>query len=168
MKRVPLILICLLLIAILAAGCFSKTADQSPAELDESTGASPKESGENPPQSGTDENHEPISDAPETPVASGVSFIIDEPGEGQLVKSGSELTIRGKSRIREFDIEVEDGHEILGMAHVSVSGQSQELEEFEATIELKEHTSPSGMIIFVTEDEAGERQEELILPVKFE
>ncbi|MCG1011623.1 hypothetical protein JT739_03320 [Tepidanaerobacter sp. GT38] len=168
MKRLSLIIFCLVIIALLSAGCFTKAADETPAEIDQTTRENLNESEANPSNNGTDENQEPVAEYPDTPVASDVNFIIDEPSEGQSVKSGSKLTIKGKTRVKEFNIEVEDGHEILGTAHVSVSVKSQELEEFEATVELSEHTSPSGMIIFVTEDENGQRQEELMLPINFE
>jgi len=168
MKRLSLIIFCLVLIALLSAGCFTKAADETPAEIDQTTRENLNESEANPSNNGTDENQEPVADNPDTPVASDINFIIDEPSEGQAVKSGTKLTIKGKTKVQEFNIEVEDGHEILGTAHVTVPVESQELEEFEATVELSKHTSPSGMIIFVTEDENGQRQEELMLPINFE
>ena len=167
MKRLPIIIFCLILVALLSVGCFSKAADEISNEATETTGASPKESQENPENSGTNVNQEPQVENQDTPAVLEANIIVDEPKEGQVIKSGGKVIIKGKTRLQEFDIEVEDGHEILGTAHISVQ-KSQELEEFEATIEIGEHTSPSGMIIFVTEDQDGKRQEQLLLPVKFE
>jgi hypothetical protein len=168
-ERLPLILICLVLIALLAMGCWTKASEDAQNNMSETTGeSSGLESGGNPSDSGTTGDTGPASNGPDTPVSSEASFIIDEPSQGQLVKSGGEITIKGKTRVQKFSIEIEDGHNILGNAHVNVPVKSQELEKFEVTINLEKHTSPSGMIIFVTEDEAGKRQEELLLPIKFE
>lgn len=169
MKRLPLILICLVLVVLLAVGCWTKASEDAPNEMSETTEeSSGLESEGNPSDSGTTGSEGPASNGPDTPVSSEASFIIDEPSQGQLVKSGGEFTIKGKTRVQEFSIEIEDGHNILGNAHVSIPAKSQELEGFEVTINLEKHTSPSGMIIFITEDEAGERQEGLLLPIKFE
>ena len=70
--------------------------------------------------------------------------------------------------MQEFSIEIEDGHNILGEAYVKLQEKPQELVGFEVAIELEKHTSPHGMIIFVTESKDGERQEDLILPIKYE
>lgn len=167
MRRMPKIIICVVLIALMAVGCGANVTEKSAGET---AGQGSDTQHENTPADGAangSNSDQPINDG-DTPVSSEVNFIIEEPKEHQLVESGKDLIIKGKTRVQEFSIEIEDGHNILGEAHVKLQEKLRELEEFEVTIELEKHTSPNGMIIFVTEGKDGERQEDLILPIKYE
>lgn len=169
MRRMSWVFISLMLIALLVAGCGANDVIKSGEESigqgsDAKTGDVVK--------GNTDENsnEEKSLDGGDNDVSvsHSVDFIIEEPAEDQLVKSGKELVIKGKARLQKFCIEIEDGHNILGEASVELQQKPQELSEFQVSVMLDEHTSPSGMIIFVTQDENGRRQEDLILPIKFE
>jgi hypothetical protein len=167
MRRMPIIIICIVLIALMAVGCGANVTERSAGEA---AGQGSDANLDNTPahNAANSSNSDQSVDDGDTPVSSEVSFIVEEPKEHQLVESGKDLIVKGKTRVQEFSIEIEDGHNILGEAHVKLQEKPRELVEFEVTIELEKHTSPSGMIIFVTEDKDGERQEDLILPIKFE
>ncbi|HHV17761.1 MAG TPA: hypothetical protein GXZ27_02740 [Thermoanaerobacterales bacterium] len=168
MRKMSIILISLVLIALLAVGCginAPKTNGDEAAE--EGSDVRHEDASANSTANGSNNNEQPLDDG-DTSVSHDVSFIIEEPKEHESVKSGKDLIVKGKTRVQEFSIEIEDGHNILGEAYVKLQEKPQELVGFEVTIELEKHTSPHGMIIFVTESKDGERQEDLILPIKYE
>ena len=167
MRRMPIIIICIVLTALIAVSCGANVTERSGGEAagqcsDAKPDDIPADNAAN-----SSNSDQPVDDS-DIPVSLEVSFIIEEPKEHQLVESGKNLIIKGKTRVQEFSIEIEDGHNILGEACVKLQEKPQELVGFEVTIELKKHTSPHGMIIFVTKDENDQRQEDLILPIKYE
>mgnify|MGYP001188781277 FL=1 len=174
MKRLAFIVLSLLLVLVLISSCSfnaqkpaieeNETASENGLSASE-TESSQAGSSQNEENKTIDDNVSPANSDSENPEA---DFVIFEPKEGQLVESGRELVIKGKTRIKNFRIEVEDGHNILGEASVETKDKSDGFVEFETEISLDSHTSPSGMIIFVYEGQDGKRQENFILPVKYE
>lgn len=96
------------------------------------------------------------------------NFRIASPKPGETITSP--VRIIGKARAFEatFDIEVEDGHNVLARRTVTASAAGPEFGDFDVTIPFDKPTNPSGAILFVTYSaEDGSRREELTLPVRF-
>lgn len=181
MKRNIIVAVLLILVLVIAAGCGNKSSDTVAdiQESDASSGygqepASGGGSGGLVDKGGTDKNQPSGQDdsGPDTPVSSGplTGFSIEEPKENALVKSGEELAIKGEANIpgAEFYIEVEDGHDILGKTTVKLDGDGGSPERFVTSVKLSQHSSPSGMVIFYINTPEGQREEILLLPIKFE
>lgn len=164
MKRLSVILVLLILVSILVVGC-GITTSREESNSSKNNGSAPANEM---PSNSNDNNSDKDKDlGPDTPVSSEVerNVIIESPGESQLVESGKDLVIQGKTRLQKFSVEIEDGHDILGTAQVDLTTPPEIPAEFEVTVKLKEHTSPSGVILIISEDSTSP---ELIWPIKFE
>lgn len=130
--------IALLLVGLLIVGCGSTSNPESHGsdETQEPSVSTPNEGGED----------------PDTPSEKLINFIIEEPAEGELVETGGEVVIKGKTRVQNFAISIEDGHNILGEATVELETAPEDLEDFEVKLEIEEHTSPHGTIVFSTDE----------------
>ena len=159
MRKLYIVAIAVLLMGLLVVGCGvtddSKETGNS-KQIEENNGKNDQTNGQ------IDENEED----PDTPISSEADgvFIIENPEENQEIESGKELVIKGKTRLRKFSIEIEDGHNILGKTSVELDNSSEGVEDFIVSLKIDEHTSPSGMILFNSEEST---EPELILPIKF-
>jgi hypothetical protein len=169
MKNKPLIIMSIILIAMLVVG-YGWFNQKNNNEASETAGQNlENRSDENTSDETNDSNNnDQSSDDPDTPVSSDIDIIVETPIENQLVSSGQDLVIKGQTKLQKFKIGIEDGHNILGETVVELKENPEGLTEFETVIELDEHTSPFGMIIFFSTDENGNRHEELLIPIKFE
>jgi hypothetical protein len=105
---------------------------------------------------------------PVSRVASGQNIILLKPAEGSILTE--RVKMAGFARVFEgtFTIEVEDGHNVLGITQVTASKGAPEWGYFELWMDLEPATSPHGAIICVTHSaEDGSRVEELLVPVGF-
>lgn len=96
------------------------------------------------------------------------NFRITTPKPGETIQSP--VRIVGKARAFEatFDIEIEDGHNLLAKRTVTAGSAGPELGDFAVSIPFDPPTNPSGAILFVTYSaKDGSRREELRLPVRF-
>lgn len=156
MRRRHIAVIAILLVGLLVVGC-GLTANPQ-----EKAGGNGEPIGNEAPANNKDGNVDP-----DTPVSSEseVNFVVESPAENQFVESGKELTIKGKTKVQKFSILVEDGHDILGEAIVELEKAPESLEDFEVSLDIKEHTSPSGVIVLTTD---GNAEPKLVWPIKFQ
>lgn len=100
-------------------------------------------------------------------VKPGQNVILFKPERGALLTE--RVSMFGFASIFEgnFDIEVEDGHYILGRKNVQTEG-APKWGYFEFTMDVGQASSPHGMVIVSsTSSKDGSRIEELIVPVAF-
>ncbi len=110
----------------------------------------------------------PPRDEAAGPAQESGNFRVTSPRPGETIESP--VRIVGKARAFEatFDIEIEDGHNVLARQTVRARDAAPAWGEFEVSVPFERPTSPAGAIIFVTYSPAdGSRREELILPVRF-
>lgn len=96
------------------------------------------------------------------------NFRITSPKPGETIQSP--VRVAGKARAFEatFDIEIEDGHNVLAKRTVTARAAAPDFGDFEVTLPFEPPTNPSGAILFVTYSaKDGSRREELRLPVRF-
>ncbi len=96
------------------------------------------------------------------------NFRITTPKPGETIHSP--VRIAGKARAFEatFDIEIEDGHNLLAKRTVTAGSAGHELGDFAVSVPFDPPTNPAGAILFVTYSaKDGTRREELRLPVSF-
>lgn len=104
----------------------------------------------------------------EPQAATSKNFVVTAPTSGSVITSP--VRIAGRARVFEatFNIEIEDGHNVLARETVTASAGGPEWGTFDVTLPFASPTSPAGAILFVTYSARdGSRQEELILPVRF-
>ena len=127
MRRMSWIFISLMLIALLVAGCGANDVIKSGEEsIEQGSDAKTGDVVKGNTDKNSNEEKSLIMGIAMYQYHS-VDFIIEEPAEDQLVKSGKELVIKGKARLQKFCIEIEDGHNILGEASVELQQKPQEL-----------------------------------------
>lgn len=113
--------------------------------------------------SGDDLVHVPVS-----VVEEGQNMILLRPERGSILTERVKMV--GFARVFEanFIVEVEDGHNVLGIKQVTASEGAPGWGHFEFWMDLEPATSPYGTIIFVTYSaKDGSRIEELKIPVGF-
>lgn len=101
-------------------------------------------------------------------LALGGNFAVTAPAGGSVIRSP--VRIAGFARVFEatFNIEIEDGHNVLARRTVMASAGGPEWGSFDVTLPFDRPTSPAGSIIFLTYSaKDGSRNEELVLPVRF-
>ena len=101
-------------------------------------------------------------------VEEGQNIILLRPERGSILTERVKMT--GFARVWEasFIVEVEDGHNVLGIKQVTASEGAPGWGKFEFWMDLEPATSPYGTIIFVTYSaKDGSRIEELKVPVGF-
>lgn len=95
-------------------------------------------------------------------------FQVVQPLFGSIIDSP--VRIAGRAAVFEgrFDIEIEDGHNVLAKRQVAGKEAAPGWWDFDVTVPFDRPTSPFGAIIFVTYNpKDGSRQEHLIVPVSF-
>lgn len=109
----------------------------------------------------------PVSTAEDKPAIGG-NFVAAAPLRGSVIESP--VRIAGLARVFEatFNVEIEDGHNVLARRTVTASQGGPEWGTFDLSLPFDRPTSPSGAVIFVTYSaKDGSRREELIVPVRF-
>lgn len=117
-------------------------------------------------QSGT--GGDDLIQVPVAVVEEGQNIILLRPERGSILTERVKMT--GFARVWEasFIVEVEDGHNVLGIKQVTASEGAPGWGKFEFWMDLEPATSPYGTIIFVTYSaKDGSRIEELKVPVGF-
>lgn len=105
---------------------------------------------------------------PVAQVAKDQNIILLRPERGSILTERVKMV--GFARVYEgtFSVEVEDGHNVLGVKTVTASKSAPDWGYFEFWIDLEQATSPYGSIIFVTKSaKDGSRVEELNVPISF-
>ncbi len=113
--------------------------------------------------SGDELLHVPVST-----VEEGQNIILLWPERGSILTERVKMT--GFARVPEanFIVEVEDGHNVLGIKQVTASQEAPGWGYFEFWIDLEPATSPYGTIIFATQSaKDGSTVEELMVPIGF-
>ncbi len=96
-------------------------------------------------------------------------FQVVQPAFGAVIRSPVRITGRASVFEGRFDIEIEDGHNVLATRRVTASVGAPGWGAFDVTIPFDKPTNPYGTIIFVTYSaKDGSRQENLLAPVRFE
>lgn len=106
---------------------------------------------------------------PKAEPATSENFVVTAPARGSLIKSP--VHIAGRARVFEatFNVEIEDGHDVLARRTVTATEGGPGWGSFDIDLPFSSPTNPAGAIIFVTYSAAdGSRREELILPVRFQ
>ncbi|HOV65436.1 MAG TPA: Gmad2 immunoglobulin-like domain-containing protein [Bacillota bacterium] len=105
---------------------------------------------------------------PVSHVADGQNVILLKPAEGSILTERVRMV--GFARVPEgtFTVEVEDGHNVLGIEQVTASKGAPDWGYFDFWMDLEPATSPYGTIICVTQSpQDGSRVEELLVSVGF-
>lgn len=100
--------------------------------------------------------------------AIGENFVAAAPLRGSVIESP--VRIAGLARVFEatFNVEIEDGHNVLARRTVTASEGGPGWGTFDLSLPFDRPTNPSGAVIFVTYSaKDGSRREELLLPVRF-
>ena len=188
MRRLAWILLAALIVAgLVLAGCQAaapepesggSAAGREPAAVSEPQGAVPSggegqagKSPEEPVSSGPPSEGEEADEPTPQPVAQSDNFRLFTPAPDTTVTVGQPLTIRGQARVFEatFSIELEDGHNLLAEEVVTADEGAPGWGDFEVQLDFDPPTSPHGTLLFVTYSaQDGSRQEELVVPVKFD
>lgn len=111
---------------------------------------------------------EDLISVPVSVVEEGQNIILLWPERGAILTERVRMT--GFARVFEasFIVEVEDGHNVLGIKQVTASEGAPGWGRFDFWMDLEPATSPYGTIIFVTYSaKDGSRVEELKVPVGF-
>lgn len=109
-----------------------------------------------------------LTRVPVSVVEEGQNIILLRPERGSILTERVRMT--GFARVFEasFIVEVEDGHNVLGIKQVMASEGAPGWGRFDFWMDLESATSPYGTIIFVTYSaKDGSRIEELKVPVGF-
>jgi len=116
----------------------------------------------------TGKDGDEVIHVPVAQVEKGQNIILLKPERGSILTERVKMV--GFARVHEgtFSVEVEDGHNVLGIKSVTASKSAPEWGYFEFWMDLEQPTSPYGMIIFVTQSaQDGSRVEELMVPIGF-
>jgi len=95
------------------------------------------------------------------------AFRVFQPKPSQVV--GSSFTVSGKARVFEavFGWELEDGHRILAEGRAMAKAGAPEWGDFEIDVRYNAASNPSlSLILFVNSPRDGQRENELIVPLK--
>lgn len=102
---------------------------------------------------------------PLSKVGQGQNVIALRPERGALITESLRIVGFAKLQVNTMTVEVEDGHNVLGIKTLSV--ETGKWSFFDVNMNLSQATNPYGMVMFVTRSKDGARVEELMVPVSF-